>query len=152
MTLLIDLRYALRQLKLAPMFTVTVVLTLAFGIGACTAIFSLINAVMLKSLPVTDPSRLYQIGIGKPCCLMNSLERDWDLYSYKLLRNYLSLHIAFWDFHSHGFQSTRVSGAIKFRAAGERSHPRALLSVAALALIAGSSITGYGLSRTAGRG
>ncbi len=61
----IDLRYALRQLKLAPTFTAAVVLTLALGIGACTAIFSLIDAVMLKSLPVTDPSRLYQIGIGK---------------------------------------------------------------------------------------
>ena len=48
MTFLVDLRYALRQLKLAPTFTATVVLTLALGIGACTAIFSLIDAVMLK--------------------------------------------------------------------------------------------------------
>src|ERR1700679_3556826 len=86
MTFLLDLRRALRQLKLAPMFTVTVVLTLALGIGACTAIFSLIDAVMLKSLPVTDPSRLYQIGIGKPCCLTNGMQEDWDLYSYKLYK------------------------------------------------------------------
>jgi hypothetical protein len=48
MTFLVDLRYALRQLKLAPTCTATVVLTLALGIGACTAIFSLIDAVMLK--------------------------------------------------------------------------------------------------------
>jgi len=53
------------------------VLTLALGIGACTAIFSLIDAVMLKSLPVTDPSQLYQIGIGKSCCLTNGFEGDW---------------------------------------------------------------------------
>jgi predicted permease len=86
MTFLVDLRYALRQLKLAPMFTATVVLTLALGIGACTAIFSLIDAVMLKSLPVTAPSSLYQIGIGKACCLTNSMEGDWDLYSFKLYK------------------------------------------------------------------
>ena len=86
MTFLVDLRHALRQLKLAPMFTATVVLTLALGIGACTAIFSLIDAVMLKSLPVTDPSRLYQIGIGKACCLINGMQEDWDLYSYQLYK------------------------------------------------------------------
>ncbi len=86
MAFLSDLRYALRQLRLAPVFTATVVFTLALGIGACTAIFSLIDAVMLKSLPVKDPSGLYQIGIGKACCLMNGLQDDWDLYSVKLYK------------------------------------------------------------------
>jgi hypothetical protein len=86
MAFLIDLRHAIRQLKQAPMFVATVVLTLALGIGACTAIFSLIEAVMLKSLPVADPSRLYQIGIGKFCCLTNGLEGDWDLYSFKFYK------------------------------------------------------------------
>src|ERR1700744_2467007 len=86
MTFLLDLRHAMRQLKLTPMFTATVIVTLALGIGACSAIFSLIDAVMMKSLPVTDPSRLYQIGIGKFCCLSNGLEGDWDLYSFKLYK------------------------------------------------------------------
>ena len=86
MTLLLDLRHALRQLKQSPIFTATVLITLALGIGACTAIFSLIDAVMLKSLPVTDPSSLYQIGTGKSCCLMNGLQGDWDLYSFKLYK------------------------------------------------------------------
>src|SRR5438093_11712598 len=56
------LRYALRQFWVARVFTATAVLTLALGIGGTTAIFSLIHAVMLRSLPVGDPSRLYRIG------------------------------------------------------------------------------------------
>ena len=61
-TLLHDIRYAFRQMRLSPAFTLTAVLTLAIGIGATTAIFTLVHAIMLKSLPVADPAQLYRIG------------------------------------------------------------------------------------------
>ena len=58
MQLLEDVRYSLRQFAKAPGFTVTAILTLALGIGATTAIFTLVHAVLLKSLPVAKPEDL----------------------------------------------------------------------------------------------
>jgi putative ABC transport system permease protein len=57
-----DLRYTLRTLRRGPVFAVVVVLSLALGIGANSAIFSLVNAVMLQALPVHEPDRLVQLG------------------------------------------------------------------------------------------
>jgi putative ABC transport system permease protein len=60
-----DVRYALRGLRANPAFTLTVVLSLALGIGANTAIFSLLNAVLLKTLPVSNPAELVQVTMGQ---------------------------------------------------------------------------------------
>jgi predicted permease len=83
-TLRQDFAYAIRQLRLSPVFLLTAMLTLALGIGATTAIFSLIYAVMLKSLPVVDPSTLYRIGAGTDCCVQGGPQDDWGMYSYPL--------------------------------------------------------------------
>ena len=79
-----SIRYALRQFRFSPVFTVAAVLTLALGIGGTTAIFTLIHAVMLRSLPVADPSTLYRIGDGEDCCVEGGPQDRWGMYSFPL--------------------------------------------------------------------
>jgi predicted permease len=64
-TLIQDLRFAFRQLGRAPSFAITAVLTLALGIGANTAIFSLVNSLLLKPLPVENPQQIAELAVGQ---------------------------------------------------------------------------------------
>jgi predicted permease len=79
-----NFRYALRQFRLSPIFTAAAVLTLALGIGGTTAIFTLIHAVMLRSLPVSDPGRLYRVGDGDDCCVEGGPQDQWGMFSFPL--------------------------------------------------------------------
>ncbi|HWZ75809.1 MAG TPA: ABC transporter permease [Candidatus Sulfotelmatobacter sp.] len=86
-----DIRFALRQFAKAPGFAATVILTIALGIGANTAIFTLVHAILLKSLPVANPASLYRVGDLDDCCVNGGFindNGDFDLFSYDLYREF----------------------------------------------------------------
>ena len=95
--LLQDVRYALRRLWNSPAFTVTLVLTLALGIGATTSIFTLVDAVLLKSLAVANPDELYRVGKEARCCYWSgySQENEFSIFSYDLYKHFRD--------NTHGF-------------------------------------------------
>jgi putative ABC transport system permease protein len=88
MQVLEHVRYALRQFRKAPGFTATAVLTLSLGIGATTAIFTLVHAVLLKSLPVAKPEQLIRIGNEENCCVNGGLQDNWSLFSYEQYKQF----------------------------------------------------------------
>jgi predicted permease len=86
-----DLRLALRQLRRSPGFTVAAIVTLALGLGANTAIFTLINRVLLSPLPVSRPSELYSLGDNRNCCVATGIQDNFTLVSsvvYEQLRDH----------------------------------------------------------------
>src|SRR6476469_6917131 len=78
------LRYTLRQFRMSPIFTAAATVTLALGIGGTTAIFTMIHAVMLRSLPVSDPATLYRVGDGDDCCVEGGPQDRWGMFSFPL--------------------------------------------------------------------
>jgi predicted permease len=86
-----DFVFALRQLRKNPGFAAVTILTLALAIGANTSIFSLIHAVLLKSLPVTDPQQLYRLGDRDVCCVISGYQTRFSIFSnalYEHLRDH----------------------------------------------------------------
>jgi putative ABC transport system permease protein len=85
-----DLRQTLRQLRRSPGFTATAVITLALGIGATTAIFTLVQQVMLKSLPVAKPDELWRVGNKIHCCGWGGFTQDeeFSIFSYDLYKHF----------------------------------------------------------------
>jgi predicted permease len=78
----------MRQLLRNPGFSAVALLTLALGIGANTAIFTLVHAVMLKQLPIADPQHLYRIGKGEfYCCEWGGLQGSWGTFDYPFYKH-----------------------------------------------------------------
>jgi predicted permease len=86
--MLADIKNGFWQLRRSPGFAFTAILTLALGIGATTAIFTLVQQVLLRSLPVSDPAGLWRVGDNEQCCNNSGLPdytdkpNDWSLFSY----------------------------------------------------------------------
>ncbi len=140
---LTNLRYVLRQLRQSPVFTIAAVATLALGIGGTTAIFTLIHAVMLRSLPVADPALLYRIGDGSDCCVEGGPQDRWGMYSYPLFERLKA-------------EAPEFDQMAAFQASGERMSVRRSGTTAAAKPLRTEFVTGnyfetFGISALAGR-
>ena len=138
-----DVRYALRQFVHAPGFTATAVLTLALGIGATTAIFTLVHAVLLKSLPVARPSELIRIGDVEHCCVNSGLQHDWSIFSYEMYKDFQDGTRGFTELAA--FQSGRARLGV--RRSGSNQPAEALRSQ----YVSGNYFSMFGIPAYAGR-
>jgi predicted permease len=140
-----ETRHAWRRLRKAPAFTITATLTLALGIGATTSIFTLVHAVLLKSLPVSNPDRLYRLGKKTHCCVWGAYSQDDEIsiVSYDLYKHFRD--------NTKGFEELAA-----FQAGGARLGVRRAQSRNAAESFPGEYVSGnyfamFGLSAYAGR-
>src|ERR1700745_2221388 len=111
--LLTDLRFSLRILRLNPAFSAAAIVVLALGIGANTAIFSVVNAVILRPLPFEDSSRIVQVWHVPPAKSFPGM----TMFSVSPA-NYLD-----WRNHSSSFEHMAAYGFRSFPIGGEEPHP-----------------------------
>jgi putative ABC transport system permease protein len=138
-----DLRYAMRQFAHAPGFTATAVLTLALGIGATTAIFSLVHAVLLKSLPVTKPSELIRVGDNENCCVNGGLQDNWSLFSYDKYKTFRD--------GTHGFTELAAFQAGRSLMGVRRNASNQPAESLRIQYVSGNYFSMFGISAYAGR-
>jgi predicted permease len=144
-----DFKYALRQFRRSPGFAITAILTLALGIGATTAIFTLVHQVLLRSLPVHDPSTLVRVGDNEQCCENGGLPDyqeplyDWSLFSFKQYEQFRD--------HTGGFSSLAAFESSDHEMAVRRTDSGELAQPWYGEFVSGNSFATLGLRPYAGR-
>src|SRR3954470_4948087 len=121
--ILADVKYALRRLKKSPGFTATAVMTLALGVGAPTAIFTLIEQVMLRSLAVPNARQLWRMGDAATCCYSTGYmqrnriaQDDWTMFSWEAFQRFRADTPAFEELRA--FHIGTGNGQLAVRRAG----------------------------------
>jgi predicted permease len=146
-TLLRDVRHALRGLRKAPVFAVTTVLTLALGIGATTSIFTLVHAVLLKSLAVSNPDDLYRLGRETHCCMWGGYRQnnEFSIFSYDLYKHFRDNTKGFAELAA--FQAGATGSLFAVRRAGSAEPAQSLPGK----FVSGNYFAMFGVKAFAGR-
>jgi len=106
-----DLTHAWRRLRQRPALTIVAVATLALGLGANIAIFTLIHALAIQPLPVRAPHQLYRLGANDDCCVNSGIQSEYSIFSYPL---YVHLRDQVTEFESiAGFQAQPQPMAVR---------------------------------------
>src|SRR5262245_9044682 len=145
--LLQDLGYAIRQLRKTPGYTITALLTLALGIGANSAIFTLVNAILLHNLPVVDPHALVRIGDQDDCCV-HSGWNDAGGYSLFAPGTYYMCKKSLPEFEElAAMESGYAWRPLTVRRAGAQTVSKSVMGT----FVSGNYFRVFGLSPAAGR-
>jgi predicted permease len=140
--LLQDIRHSLRLLAKSPGFTLVALLSLALGIGANTAIFTLLNAILLRPLPVQNPQQLVLFGHGSQIGSTDGLpDQSWDLFSYPFYREFTK--------KTQAFSGVAAVSSVQF--ATHSSISGAPLELLHIDLVSGSYFSVFGISPALGR-
>jgi putative ABC transport system permease protein len=138
-----NIRYSLRQFLKTPGFTLTAILTLALGIGATTAVFTLVHAVLLKSLPVRHPSELVRVGNNENCCINGGMQDNWSLFSTEQYREFRD--------HTPGFLSLAAFQAGRSQIGVRRAGSNRPSEPFAAEFVSGNAFDTFGLRAWSGR-
>ncbi len=140
-----DTRYAVRRLRKAPVFAVTALATIALGIGATTSIFTLVNAVLLKSLAVAKPGELYRLGKETHCCFLGGFSQNngFSVVSYDLYKHLRD--------HTSGFSELAGFSAGQPRVGVRRAQSAEAAGSYPAEFVSGNYFAMFGINAYAGR-